>query len=84
MDTDTNDGGKDGGRTEAARTDPAAHREDSQMVDLAQNNQGSVAAALDDNMEAQITEAGAKGEVMEDEDEEPKMQRVADLTWEGK
>ena len=74
MDTDTNDGGKEGSRAEGDGTDAAAHREDSQMVDLAQSNQGAVAAALDDQMEAQIIEAGAKGEAMEDEaeEEEPK------------
>lgn len=79
MDTDTLDGGKDGARAEGQ---PAAHREDSQMVDLAHNAQGGEPAA-DDNMDAQIVDAG---EAMDGatEQTQAKLPRIADLTWEGK
>ena len=63
MDTDTNDGAKNDQNATGAQEAAMAGTEDSQMVDVANNNQEGVVAASEDAMDAQITEADATGGV---------------------
>jgi len=86
MDTDTNDGAKNDQNATGAQEAAMAGTEDSQMVDVANNNQEGVVAASEDAMDAQITEADATGGVSGADAGAggQKPPRVADLSWEDK